>query len=177
MYNDEPNFKLPFLKKGNYYYKAVEPGISGEAILNMVRVFIDTKTPFGLRNTDSDKLRSLVESFYLELYKDRVMFVAFEMQEDGMIDLENPVGFIAGCRSSTHGFLNDSYAIELGWYVTNHNAVGVGMNLLKAFEDWAKAVGCDKVIITSFNDERLNSVLSKRKGYKVNETSLIREIY
>lgn len=57
-------------------------------------------------------------------------------------------------------------AIEIFWFVEPESR-GRGMDLMKAFEDWAKMIGCKRITIAHMMDsfpERLNKIY-RRKGY------------
>lgn len=68
-------------------------------------------------------------------------------------------------------FNGEPYAAELFWY-----AESKGIELLKAFENWAKDQGAKSVTMVHLSSEDRVSKIYKRRGYKVLEHAFSKEL-
>ena len=107
-----------------------------------------------------------------ELYIGSGMGIIFvSKDEQGKI-----TGMIGGCKypDPNNGELT---ATEFFWFVSPEHR-GHGIKLFKAFEAWAKAQGCKKVIMVHLSDlmpEKVKHVY-ERFGYQVLETHYVKEV-
>lgn len=87
---------------------------------------------------------------------------------EGIIVLEPGKGFIAG-MSTQFPFGPHSLATEIAWWVNPEDRKsGLGLQLLKAFEYWAKEkAGCTMISMVGL-DEGLDKLYTKQ-GYKLYE--------
>jgi hypothetical protein len=70
-------------------------------------------------------------------------------------------------------------ASELVWYVAPEGRKGVGpIRLIKAFETWARSVGCRHTSMSCFNDDLKEPLtrVYKKLGYKSMEESFLKEL-
>jgi len=90
-----------------------------------------------------------------------------------IIIFEQDVGFIAGAVTpfllGTH-----TMATEIAWWVEpDHRGNGKGIELLKAFEYWAKVVAGCKLISMSSLDKTVEKYY-KKSGYKLYERAYLK---
>lgn len=71
------------------------------------------------------------------------------------------------------GFSRKTIAIEYAWYSRDNS----GMQLLRAFEEWARNMGTDEVVVHDHvSNGRLARILQRRHAYRQVGTTLIRNI-
>lgn len=89
--------------------------------------------------------------------------------------LEPGVGMLVG-MSSPFVFGNHLLASEIGWWVNeDKRKSGIGVQLMEAFEYWAKNVaGCTLITLTSLDDKV--GKLYEKKGYKLYERAYMKEL-
>lgn len=89
------------------------------------------------------------------------------------------VGMVAGVATPTI-FSNEKVAYEVGWWVDpEYRKNRVGVFLYKAYEDWAKRVGC-VAVNCAYIDKNMNDKTHKEffesLGYSSSEHAYIKEI-
>lgn len=96
-------------------------------------------------------------------------------QDEMIILLEPGAGFIAG-MSSAFSFGPHLLASEIAWWVNeDKRKSGVGVELINAFEYWAKNIaGCTMITLTSL-DDKVGKIYEK-KGYKLYERAYMKEL-
>jgi GNAT superfamily N-acetyltransferase len=99
------------------------------------------------------------------------MGVVLISEQDG-----KPTGAIAGF---VHPDISDGVLTlsEAFWYVTPESR-GHGIKLLKAFEDFAKSSGCERVMmihLLEINAEALSKIYARR-GYKAIEIHYVKDL-
>jgi hypothetical protein len=97
-------------------------------------------------------------------------------QQNEMIILLIPgVGFIGG-QTSPFAFGPHLLASEIAWWINeDKRKSGAGIELIDAFEYWAKHVaGCTIITLTSL-DDKVGKVYEK-KGYKLHERAYMKEL-
>ena len=72
-----------------------------------------------------------------------------------------------------HYFNKEVVSQELFWWVTPKARGGAGIKLLKAFEDWSKENGADKVMMISLEKNDVSRIYLKR-GYTALEQTYMR---
>ena len=88
--------------------------------------------------------------------------------------LYGEVGFITGV-AAPFMFGTDLLATELAWWVEpEYRSKKVGLELLEAFEFWARKIGC-KLISMACLDEKV-AALYESKGYTLYERAYLKEI-
>ena len=71
--------------------------------------------------------------------------------------------YAEGCETSPVGYVE-------GWYVVNKaRRQGIGKQLVRAAEDWARAKGCTEMASDAVIDNHLSHTAHQRLGYKVVE--------
>jgi len=87
-----------------------------------------------------------------------------------------PIGALLGFKHPNF-FTGELMATEAYWYVDEKHR-GVGLRLLSAFEKWAEAQGCKKIIMMHIADVMPDAVrrIYERRRYKYLETHYIKEI-
>lgn len=91
-----------------------------------------------------------------------------------IVMLWKDVGVIAGAKVP---FIYGPHTVatELFWWVQpDHRQLGVGEQLLNAFEFWAQKVGCDLITMVGL-DNKLDKYYRK-KGYKLYERAYMKKI-
>lgn len=141
-----------------------------DAVLRMCRSFFEV-TPFAPVCTYSDaKVEALLglaaRSFYQEC-----LFLLF---------LENdiPHGLIVGYATQTP-FSDDLVAAELAWWVDpEYRGTKGSMELVLAYEAWAKKIGCKHVtmsLLPSLTNPKVEGYY-ERLGYVKTEISYLKEL-
>lgn len=95
-------------------------------------------------------------------------------KENGIVLLYEDFGMIAGvARKFIYGYPYG--ATELAWWVDeDKRGTKAGVELLEAFEHWAKKVGCLYITMTSLDDQIGNYY--EKKGYKLCERAYMKQI-
>jgi GNAT superfamily N-acetyltransferase len=95
------------------------------------------------------------------------------LQENSVFIAENGHGMLVGMKRPFIYGVCDT-AIELSWWVDEeYRNTGLGKELLKAFEDWAKENNCKFMTMVSLDDhaghlyEKLGYTLAERTYMKV----------
>lgn len=84
------------------------------------------------------------------------------------------VGFLAGLATPSL-FGDIRQATEMAWWVEpSERGKEAGGELLKAFEFWAKKVGCKLVTMISLNDKV--GKYYEKNGYKLYERAYVKEV-
>lgn len=90
----------------------------------------------------------------------------------------HPVGMLMATTSEML-FSEEKLGVELMWWVNEDHRNGtLGWELFKAFEYWAKQIGCKAVQMSSVASEyaeRLNKIYA-RKGYQLMERAYLKEL-
>ena len=95
-------------------------------------------------------------------------------KEESIIFLYEDKGMLVGLKSP-FPFGDDFVATELAWWVEpEHRKTGVGWELLKIFEMWAKKVGCRYVTMIGL-DKDIDKFY-KKAGYKAVERTYMKEL-
>lgn len=97
--------------------------------------------------------------------------VVFECEHNGV-----PISWMGGFVTQDP-FSGERTAMESFWF-SSPDSRGRGMVLLRAFEEWAKEVEADKIImvhLSALNPERLGKIY-ERRGYATLETNYIKRI-
>jgi GNAT superfamily N-acetyltransferase len=111
---------------------------------------------------DEDKVDEIVKTFLKSDRTERVVL------------MYGDIGMLAG-SVTPFIFGNVIMASEIGWWIEpEHRGKAAGRELLKAFEYWAKQVGCSAITMVSL-DERLGKFYEKN-GYKLYERAYVKEI-
>lgn len=113
--------------------------------------------------SDEGQIRNLIET------------VVTGAQNQMIILLQPGVGFIAG-QVSPFVFGPNLIASEIAWWVNeDKRKSGAGVELMDAFEYWAKNVaGCTMITLTSL-DPKVGKIYEK-KGYKLHERAYMKEL-
>jgi len=131
-----------------------------EPIAQMVYKFLETTRYFEM--STEDKMLAIIEDFLTAPNEEKIVL------------LEEDKGMIAG-MVTPFIFGNLKVAAEVGWWVEpEHRKEGVGLNLLTAFEFWAKKVGCASVTMVSLDDEL--GKFYERNGYTLYERAYMKEL-
>lgn len=97
-----------------------------------------------------------------------------------LLDKGKEVGIITCARLTGPSLVaSGGVASELVWYVSPESRKGAGpIKLVRAFERWAKAVDCERVVMSCFNDDLREplSRLYKKLGYMSMEESFMKEL-
>lgn len=110
-----------------------------------------------------------------EKIRDNIKRVLNNSVEEGVIILYDDKGFIAGVVTEIL-FGLDRVATELAWWVTpSERNTKVGTDLLKAFEAWAKIIGCRFVSVNCLSDLDLNDFYTKM-GFSLYEKAYLKKI-
>lgn len=97
-----------------------------------------------------------------------------EDPRDGIVLLYGDVGMLAGMTSP---FIYGPHymATELGWWVEpDARNTGAGKELIKAFEEWARRVGCTLITMISLDDTV--SKYYEKNGYQLTEHAYMKEL-
>lgn len=115
-------------------------------------------TPYCVRSMH-ETMRAMVEQ--------EMLIVAFEGAE--------VVGGIGG--STAPMFLNRAHSIafESFWWVHEEHRGRLGLRLLKAFEDRAKALGCSYLMMMTLSQNDVGA-LYKRLGFEEFETGYVKRL-
>lgn len=126
-------------------------------------------SPYKDIKLDVNKMESLIEGI-LNGDKNKAIILLY-------IANERPVGILVGMKTEMN--LNyDSLAHELIWWVDpNHRGGRAGIELFKAFEFWAKKIGCKMVQMSLVETEDATKVqkIYTKFGYKPTERAFIKE--
>jgi GNAT superfamily N-acetyltransferase len=129
-----------------------------DLVSDLIKSFINSLPEYGL-SFDSDKL--------------------FDMFTDGthvcLIDDEGN-GFIAG-KVFEEVTSHKKYLMEMAWYVLPEHR-GIGVDLLKAFEDYGRNNGIETVVMVAINNGMYDIVsrFYKQNGYSLMETHFMRRL-
>lgn len=127
-------------------------------------------SPYKNVTLDFNKMESLIEGI-LNGDKSKAIILLY-------MKGEKPVGLLAGIKAEMT--LNyDSLAHELIWWVNpEHRGGRAGIELFKAFEFWAKKVGCKKVqmsLVETADAPAVEKIYSKF-GYTCTEKAFLKDI-
>lgn len=127
-------------------------------VLNMAKKFVNS-IDYGKYSNEA-KMEAIVRDF---------------LTSDGKVCiLYADIGMIAGLVNP-FVFGDDLVATEIAWWIEpEHRGNHVGVDLLNAFEGWAKDVGCSLVTMISL-DDRLGAYY-ERTGYKLYERAYMKDI-
>lgn len=130
-------------------------------ILDMSLNFM-SKTGY-TKYSDEQTIRNLIES------------IVTGRQNEMIILLIPGVGFLAG-QASPFAFGPHFIASEIAWWVNeDKRKSGAGIELMDAFEYWAKNVaGCTVISLTSL-DPKVGKIYEK-KGYRLYERAYMKEL-
>jgi len=119
---------------------------------------------------NADKTRSVLDLAVSSQYRDAVVLL--------YIDHELPVGMIVGLASSTP-FSDDKIASELAWWVDpEYRGTRGSIELVYAYEEWARRVGCKHVtmaLLPSLTNPKVEAYY-ERLGYHKTEISYLKEL-
>lgn len=128
-------------------------------IVTMAMKFADSSSYKGMM--DENKIRAIVESL-----------VKMNKKEGTILICEG--GFLAA-MTNPFMFGLDYIATEIAWWVDeDKRQTGLGTDLLRAFEEWAKHIGCKYATMISLDDKLGN--LYERMGYKLYERAYMKEL-
>ena len=97
-----------------------------------------------------------------------------EDSRKGIVLLYGEVGMLAG-MSSPFIYGPHYMATELGWWVEpDARKSGAGKELIKAFEEWARRVGCTLITMISLDDTV--SQYYEKNGYVLTERAYMKEL-
>lgn len=98
------------------------------------------------------------------------------INDGGILVHGKPATGMIGGVIYTHFFNNELVAQEMFWWVDPGSRGSVGLELLEAFEQWAKDRGADKIIMVSLELNDVSRVYLKR-GYKPLEHGYVRSLW
>jgi len=105
-------------------------------ILRMGKEF-HSKSPYTDMEFDEHRLRSLFDH-YLNISREQVMFII-------AVDDGKPFGMIIGVADQL-AFTKDKVSQEIAWWVDeDYRGSKMSIMLMKAYEDWARRIGCSHV--------------------------------
>ena len=133
------------------------------SVLKLIEEFSDDK--LSLFGMSFDKKGA---GLYFDFMINSESLVAFVAEVDGKI-----VGMISGVIGSKV-FTASRTLQEMGWFVSKKNR-GVGIRLLRAFENEGKIRGCSDILIGGFASDPSNEIY-KKLGYREVQTSYIKEV-
>jgi hypothetical protein len=123
--------------------------------------------PYKALRFDSLKMKKFFEAIITGSALEAVCLIALKD--------EKPVGFIVGAASEPV-FSSQKVAMELGWWIEEeHRSSRASLLVFRAYEDWAKRVGCHAVQGAYL--EGLSPDLEKfyrRSGYRQVESSFMK---
>jgi GNAT superfamily N-acetyltransferase len=121
--------------------------------------------PYGVE-VPKQRINELSATFLLRPHSDTKTYLLLN-------DDKEAVGIITGLVCDGDNiFAACRVAAEYVWYVDPDYRTGTGaMRLLKAYEEWAKEVGCDMVSMSLFESENRDQLtrLYKKRGYTTKE--------
>lgn len=127
-------------------------------------------TQYGYLNMDDEALENLVREFVTGDNRERVCLL---WESNGKV-----TGCLAGQLVSV-AFLNRKAAVECMWWVEpEQRGTSAGVDLLEAFEFWAKLQGADFMQMMCMPD-RIGKALDrfyKRRDYTLTELTYTKEI-
>lgn len=126
-------------------------------------------TPYGNVALEESKAFDLIATF-IEKPVDRIMILA--------MDGDKPVGFIAAVASETL-LTRDKLAHEMAWWMEpEYRKSRVALELVQAYEFWAKKVGCKLIQMSTVETDQVEKISKyySRKGYRLIERSFLKEI-
>lgn len=100
--------------------------------------------------------------------------ITAEDPRDGVVLLHGDQGMLAGMASP---FIYGPHymATELGWWVEPEaRKTGIGKELILAFEEWARRVGCTLITMISL-DDRVSEYYEKN-NYQLTERAYMKEL-
>lgn len=127
-------------------------------------------SPYDDLTMDEDKVVELIDSFLNGDRNQRIVILALEDDQ--------PIGMIAGVTSEML-FSRDKIASEMMWWIEpEHRGSRAALQLLDAYEFWAKKVGAKVVQLSSVDTEHADRLdrLYKKRGYYLVERGYIRGI-
>ena len=139
-------------------------------VLRMSKSFFEASTYNRLTYT-SDGIENLFNE-YLKSDKTEIIVLVLVNESD------EPIGMLVGAKSVPF-FTTEFIASELAWWVDpEYRKTRQSIDLVKAYEVWAKKVGCSVVTmanIPTLNGEKIGKLYEKL-GYFKNEVSYMKEI-
>lgn len=134
-----------------------------EQVISLIEEFSDEKlAEFGVvfkREHVSD---------HFDLFISNPLLVAFVAEENGKI-----IGMIAGLIGSKL-FASSRTLQEIGWFVSKENR-RCGISLLKRFEEEAKALDCEDILMGGFMGDR-SCVVYEKFGYKEFQRQYLKKV-
>ncbi len=141
------------------------------SLMKLVKEFKE-ESPYKDKFVSQEKYEERVEFFLNPRPEEHIVFV-LEIQGE-------VVGLIAGVVTiGEHIFSEDKTAVELVWYVTpDHRSSSGSLRLIKAYEKWAKLVGCTQSTMSNLVNpsmDRLTKIYNKL-GYTLTEQTFTKEL-
>lgn len=138
-------------------------------IFNLAKQFRD-ESPYS-HLTHDDEL--LLENIYKIVQGDRNEFIVICIVDQS----DQILGILAGSLTQTL-FSQDRLAVELIWYVLPEHRTAYSLQLVRAFEYWAKKVGASVCSFSSLDNssEKVLDRYYRIKGYRKAETTYIKDI-
>jgi GNAT superfamily N-acetyltransferase len=114
--------------------------------------------------------------FYINIAHDQGLLIVAEKQgqKEGQL-----VGFAAGAKAPLMGNSDFSVGSELAWWIQpEHRGGKLGIQLLKALEQAAKAAGCDFWSMLYMESSMPDTIkqMYQKMGYKLQETSYLKPL-
>lgn len=128
------------------------------------------ESPYEGFESDPDKIDAYIEAV---LKGDKTRQIALIARKEG-----RPYGIIAG-QVSHLMFSNHRIAHELLWWIRPEaRGTKLSIQLLQAFEHWAKTIGCTHIQMSMVNNDNLDKVakLYTRFGYALAEQMFLKEL-
>ncbi len=149
------------------YLKLAEEGDEEDA-LRMTRSFYED-TPFSPQVLyNEEKVRQVLRDFRQSSYSLGLVLL--------LVDDKVPVGLLIGCATQTP-FSDDKVAAELAWYIEpTHRGNRKAVDLVLAYETWARTIGCKHVSMSLLSDLTDVSKFYEKLGYKRTEISFLKEL-
>lgn len=90
---------------------------------------------------------------------------------------EIPIGLVAG-QVAPAPFSTQLVGLEQAWFVEEeHRNSKIGLELLSAFEEWCRLVGCDFIQLSSLGaSQSIADTIYERRGYSLVEKAYLKQI-
>jgi len=156
-----------FVIDENYSLSLAGPSTEATDVLAIVRASL-AESPFAENANAPEKLQEMIQPYLVGMSDHRTGILLHYGDQ--------VVGVLLGLVSDIHGLAAiRRTAYEILWYVVPEHRKGKPSRMmLEAFEEWARACGCSKVLMGDFGGK-----LSKyyaRKGYTLSECSYQKEL-
>lgn len=142
--------------------------------------------------SDLGDIMKLVNSFYKQsIYKsftydetrvkDTLVEILSSSQDRKIVILgiqdNQPIGLVIGLVAPAP-FSDQLVGLEQAWFVEQeHRNSRIGLELLSAFEEWCRLVGCDLIQLSSLGaSQSIADTIYERKGYTLVEKAYLKEI-